>query len=39
MEQAPDGKIEITLPDGTAITVGQDVSLVALRRVVTALRR
>jgi transposase-like protein len=33
-----DGKIEITLPDGTAIKVGHDVSLAALRRVVTALR-
>lgn len=30
--------IEITLPDGTAIKVGHDVSLTALRRVVTALR-
>ena len=30
--------IEITLPDGTAIKVGHDVSLAALRRVVTALR-
>jgi hypothetical protein len=29
--------IEITLPDGTAIKVGHDVSLAALRRVVTAL--
>ena len=38
-EQVSDGKIEIRLPDGTAISVGQDVSLVALRRVVTALRR
>jgi transposase len=30
--------IEITLPDGTAIKVGHDVSVAALRRVVTALR-
>jgi transposase len=30
--------IEIRLPDGTAIKVGHDVSLAALRRVVTALR-
>lgn len=30
--------IEITLPDGTAIKVGHDVSLAALRRVLTALR-
>lgn len=33
-----DGKIEITLPDGTAIRIGHDVSLVTLRRIVTALR-
>jgi hypothetical protein len=39
MEQAPDGKIEITLPDGTSIKVGHDVGLVALRRVMTVLRR
>jgi hypothetical protein len=38
-EQVSDGKIEIRLPDGTAISVGQDVSLLALRRVETALRR
>jgi transposase len=38
-ERSSADKIEIRLPDGTAITVGQDVSLVALRRVVTALRR
>jgi transposase len=31
-------RIEITLPDGTAIKLGHDVSLSALRRVVTALR-
>jgi transposase len=30
--------IEITLPDGTAIKVGHDVSLPALRRVIAALR-
>jgi transposase len=30
--------IEITLPDGTAIRVGHDVSLPALRRVIAALR-
>ena len=35
MEQAPDGKIEITLPDGTFIKVGHDVGLVTLRRVMT----
>ena len=38
-EPAPDGKIEITLPDGTFISVGHEVSLATLRRVVTALRR
>ena len=38
-EQAPDGKIEITLPDGTTIKVGHDVGLVTLRRVMTVLRR
>ena len=38
-EQAPDGKIEITLPDGTSIKVGHDVSLATLRRVMTVLRR
>ena len=32
-------RIEITLPDGTAIKVGHDVSVAALRRVVAALRR
>jgi len=35
----PDGKIEITLPDGTSIKVGHDVGLVTLRRVMTVLRR
>ena len=38
-EQATDGKIEITLPDGTSIKVGHDVGLVTLRRVMTVLRR
>jgi transposase len=33
-----DGKIEITLPDGSHLQVGSDVSLAALRRVMTALR-
>lgn len=33
-----DGRIEITLPNGTTIRIGHDVSLVALRRVVTVLR-
>ncbi len=33
-----DGRIEITLPDGTCIRIGHDVSLVTLRRVVTVLR-
>jgi transposase len=36
---ASDGKIEITLPDGTSIKVGHDVGLATLRRVVSALRR
>ena len=31
-------KIEITLPDGSSIRVGHDVSLVTLRRVVSVLR-
>ena len=33
-----DGRIEITLPDGTSIRVGEEISLVTLRRVVTVLR-
>jgi transposase len=33
-----DSKIEITLPDGTSIRVGHDISLVTLRRVMTVLR-
>jgi transposase len=33
-----DGKIEITLPDGSHLQIGSDVSLAALRRVMTALR-
>jgi hypothetical protein len=33
-----DSRIEITLPDGTSIRVGQEISLVTLRRVVTVLR-
>ena len=38
---APAGadRIEIALPDGTCIRVGADVGLVALRRVMTAVRR
>jgi len=32
-------RIEIVLPDGTCIRVGADVGLVALRRVMTAVRR
>ena len=39
LDQAPGGKIEITLPDGTSIKVGHDVGLVTLRRVMTVLRR
>jgi transposase-like protein len=34
-----DSRIEITLPDGISIRIGYDVSLAALRRVVTVLRR
>lgn len=33
------GRIEIALPDGTLIRVGEEVGAVALRRVLTALRR
>ena len=33
-----DRRIEITLPDGTSIRVGQEISLATLRRVVTVLR-
>jgi transposase-like protein len=33
-----DSKIEITLPDGTSIRVGPEISLVTLRRVMTVLR-
>jgi len=35
---ATDGKIEISLADGTTIRAGSDVSLVTLRRVMAALR-
>ena len=34
----PDGRIEIVLPDGTAVRVAEAVSAVALRRVLAALR-
>jgi transposase len=37
--QVSDGKIEITLPDGTSIKVGPDIGLATLRCVLTALRR
>ncbi len=33
------GRIEIALPDGTRIRVGEDIGLVALRRVMAAVRR
>ena len=33
------GRIEIALPDGTRIRVGENIGLVALRRVITAVRR
>lgn len=36
---AEDRRIEISLPDGTCIRVGADVGLVALRRVIAAVRR
>jgi transposase len=32
------GRIEITLPDGTMLRVGEEIGAVALRRVLTALR-
>ena len=38
-EQVSGGKVEITLPDGTSVKVGQDVGLVTLRRVMSVLRR
>ena len=34
----PSGTIEITLPNGSEVRVGKDVSLAALRRVISALR-
>src|SRR3954447_23271415 len=37
-DAAADSRIEITLPDGTSIRIGRDVSLVTLRRVVAVLR-
>jgi hypothetical protein len=37
--QVSDGKIEITLPDGTSVKVGHDVRTATLRRVMTVLRR
>ena len=37
-QSAADETIEITLPDGTTVRVGRDVSAVALRRVLGALR-
>lgn len=36
--EAPDGRIEIVLPDGTAVQVTEGVSATALRRVLAALR-
>ena len=39
MAVAEAGRIEITLPDGTCVRVGSDVGLVALRRVMAAVRR
>ena len=34
----PDCRIEVTLPNGTTVRIGQDVSLAMLRRVLTAVR-
>jgi transposase-like protein len=36
---ADGAQIEITLPDGTCIRIGEDVGLAALRRVMSAVRR
>jgi hypothetical protein len=36
---ASSDKIEITLPDGTSVKVGHDIDVVALRRVMSVLRR
>jgi transposase len=36
--EADGGRIEITLPDGTVIRVGEEIGSAALRRVVVALR-
>lgn len=36
--QDPDCRIEVTLPSGTTIRIGEDVSLTMLRRVLTAVR-
>ncbi len=37
-EGASDGRIEIVLPDGTAVRVAEGISAAALRRVLSALR-
>jgi hypothetical protein len=36
---ASNGKIEITLPDGTLLKIGHDIGVVTLRRVMSVLRR
>ena len=36
---AEDGRVEITLPDGTCVRVGTGVGLANLRRIMTAVRR
>jgi hypothetical protein len=36
---ASNGKIEITLPDGTLLKVGHDIGVATLRRVMSVLRR
>jgi transposase len=38
-DDAPDDRIEIVLPDGTAVRVTEEVSATALRRVLAVLRR
>ena len=37
-EGEPDGRIEMVLPDGTAVRVTESISIAALRRVLAALR-
>ena len=37
-EVAPDGRVEIILPDGTVLRVAEGIALPALRRLLSALR-